>query len=112
MRINHEVTIETNEKKKQTVFNFKDLTPGIWCCVDKMYPQRQAYAVVYAERDCGKWDPDQDVDIYDKYPRCLIIIHEPDFSQAYVPVHYVWNDSNWRLCDPSIKINISFEHED
>ena len=112
MRINHEVTVETSEKKRQAVFNFKDLTPGIWYCVDKMRAHRRVFAVVYAERKCGRWDPDQDVDTYDKYPRCLIIVHEPDFSQAYVPVHYVWDDSNWRLCDPDIKINISFEQED
>jgi len=110
--INHEVTVETSEKKRQDVFNFKDLTPGIWYCVDKMNSQRHEYAVVYAERECSCWDHNEDVDTYDKYPRCLIIFKEPDFAQAFVPVHSALEDSNWKLCDPDIKISISFEQED
>lgn len=112
MRINHEVIIETSEKKRQDVFNFKDLTPGIWYCVDKMSAHRQVYAVVFAERECGLKDPGEDCDTYDRFPRCLIIMKEPDFNQAFVPDHSAWGDSNWRLCDKSIKINVSFEQED
>lgn len=114
MRINSDVTVGTNKKKEKAAFKFPDLYNGIWYCVDKMNSKRQVYAVVFSERESHKTDndDDRDYDTYDKYPKVLIICKEPDFNQAFVPNHSAWEESAWKLCDTSVKINVSFEHED